>query len=103
MPTRPAGELLRNSIAIRKAGDELDGLPGNVEADTVAHCGPSARGEFCRTLTVVDIATGWTENASCRNNAFVNFSKAEETIEGGCRSASAPTTRTTAANSSTGT
>lgn len=82
VPTRPAGELLRNSIAIRKAGDELDGLPGNVEADTVAHCGPSARGEFCRTLTVVDIATGWTENASCRNNAFVNFSKAEETIEG---------------------
>lgn len=61
VPTRPAGELLRNSIAIRKAGDELDGLPGNVEADTVAHCGPSARGEFCRTLTVVDIATGWTE------------------------------------------
>lgn len=82
VPTRPAGELLRNSIAIRKAGDELDGLPGNVEADTVAHCGPSARGEFCRTLTVVDIATGWTENASCRNNAFVNFSKAEKTIEG---------------------
>lgn len=82
VPTRLAGELLRNSIAIRKAGDELDGLPGNVEADTVAHCGPSARGEFCRTLTVVDIATGWTENASCRNNAFVNFSKAEETIEG---------------------
>ena len=39
--TRPAGELLRNSITIRKAGDELDGLPGNVEADTVAHCGPS--------------------------------------------------------------
>lgn len=27
VPTRPAGELLRNSIAIRKAGDELDGLP----------------------------------------------------------------------------
>lgn len=26
--TRPAGELLRNSITIRKASDELDGLPG---------------------------------------------------------------------------
>ena len=79
--TRPAGELLRNSIAIRKAGDELDGLPGNVEADTVAHCGPSLRGEFCRTLTVVDIATGWTENASCRNNAFANFSRAQALVE----------------------
>lgn len=33
VPTRPAGELLRDSITIRKAGDELDGLPGDVEAD----------------------------------------------------------------------
>ena len=79
--TRPAGELLRNSITIRKAGDELDGLPGNVEADTVAHCGPSARGEFCRTLTVVDFATGWTENASARNNEYRNLSRAEAMIE----------------------
>ena len=79
--TRPAGELLRNSIAIRKVGDELDGLPGNVEADTVAHCGPSLKGEFCRTLTVVDFATGWTENASSRNNAYSNLSKAESLIE----------------------
>ena len=79
--TRPAGELLRSSITIRKAGDELDGLPGNVEADTVAHCGPSARGEFCRTLTVVDFATGWTENASARNNAYRNLSRAEAMIE----------------------
>lgn len=79
--TRPAGELLRNSITIRKAGDELDGLPGNVEADTVAHCGPSLKGEFCRTLTVVDFATGWTENASARNNAYRNLSKAEAVIE----------------------
>lgn len=79
--TRPAGELLRNSITIRKVGDELDGLPGNVEADTVAHCGPSLRGEFCRTLTVVDFATGWTENASARNNAYKNLSRAEALIE----------------------
>lgn len=79
--TRPAGELLRNSITIRKVGDELDGLPGNVEAGTVAHCGPSLRGEFCRTLTVVDFATGWTENASARNNAYKNLSRAEALIE----------------------
>ena len=79
--TRPAGELLRNSITIRKASDELDGLPGDVEADTVAHCDPSLRGEFCRTLTVVDFATGWTENASARNNAYRNLSLAEAVIE----------------------
>ena len=61
----------------------MDGLPGNVEADTVAHCGPSARGEFCRTLTVVDIATGWTGERLCLSQQRVReLSKAEETIEG---------------------
>ena len=40
-----------------------------VEADTVAHCGPTFQGEFTRTLTMTDLVTGWTENASIRNNA----------------------------------
>ncbi|HUX59880.1 MAG TPA: hypothetical protein VMV32_01100 [Ignavibacteriaceae bacterium] len=35
--------------------------PGFIEADTVAHCGSSASGQFVLTLNVVDIATGWTE------------------------------------------
>ena len=77
---RPAS-CCATPITIRKASDELDGLPGNVEADTVAHCGPSLKGEFCRTLTVVDFATGWTENASARNNAYRNLSQAEAMIE----------------------
>ena len=66
--TKP-GPLLRNSIAIRKAGDELEMTPGMIEADTVAHCGPTLLGEFARTLTMTDMATGWTENYSIRNNA----------------------------------
>jgi hypothetical protein len=66
--TRPS-PLLRNSIKVRKASDEHDGTPGLVEADTVAHCGPSLIGEFARTLTMTDVATGWTECASIRNNA----------------------------------
>ena len=40
-----------------------------IEADTVAHCGPTFQGEFTRTLTMTDLVTGWTENASIRNNA----------------------------------
>ena len=32
-----------------------------MEADLVAHCGPSAEGSFLYTLTLTDIATGWTE------------------------------------------
>lgn len=33
--------LLRNSIGLSKTGDEPPTVPGVIEADTVAHCGPS--------------------------------------------------------------
>ena len=66
--TKPS-PLLRNSIAIRTCADEAPQAPGVVEADTVAHCGPTLIGEFVRTLTMTDLVIGWTENASIRNNA----------------------------------
>jgi hypothetical protein len=66
--TKPS-PLLRNSISIRTCADEAPDAPGVVEADTVAHCGPTLIGEFARTLTMTDLVTGWTENASIRNNA----------------------------------
>jgi hypothetical protein len=34
-----AGPLLRNSITVRKAGDEHEQAPGFIEADMVVHCG----------------------------------------------------------------
>lgn len=40
--TRPAGELLRNSITIRKASDELDCLPGDLEATPSPTAGPAS-------------------------------------------------------------
>lgn len=66
--TKPS-PLLRNSISIRTCTDEAPDTPGVIEADTVAHCGPTLIGEFTRTLTMTDIVTGWTENCSIRNNA----------------------------------
>lgn len=36
-------------------------VPGFMEADTVAHCGGSMHGDFVNSLTLVDIATIWTE------------------------------------------
>ena len=42
-------------------------MPGFVEIDLVGHEGGVASGEFCFTLTVTDIATGWTVNRSGRN------------------------------------
>lgn len=67
--TTTPSPLLRNSIGLSKVGDEPVTVPGVIEADTVAHCGPTFAGEFARTLTMTDLATGWTENASIRNNA----------------------------------
>ena len=66
--TRP-GPLLRNSITVRKAGDEHEQAPGFIEADLVVHCGPDLAGEFARTLTATDVFTGWTENVAVRNGA----------------------------------
>ena len=66
--TKPS-PLLRNSIAIRTCAVEAPEAPGVIEADTVAHCGPTLIGEFARTLTMTDLVTGWTENCSIRNNA----------------------------------
>lgn len=64
-----AGPLLRNSITVRKAGDEHEQAPGFIEADLVVHCGPTLAGEFARTLTATDVFTGWTENVAVRNGA----------------------------------
>jgi hypothetical protein len=40
-----------------------------VEIDLVGHEGGNAVGEHAYTLTVTDIATGWTENRSVPNKA----------------------------------
>jgi hypothetical protein len=80
--TTTPGPLLRNSIGVRKAGDELDDVPGMIEADTVAHCGPTLKGEFARTLTMTDMATGWTEARSIRNNATSWITDAVERLHG---------------------
>lgn len=50
----------REEIPIQEKTWEIR-LPGFIESDTVAHCGGSLSGEFINTLTLVDIATIWTE------------------------------------------
>jgi hypothetical protein len=55
--TKPS-PLLRSSIKIRGAGDEVEADPGFFEGDTVAHCGPTLKGEFARTLNLTDVHTG---------------------------------------------
>ena len=57
--TKP-GSLLKSQIPIRTWAEWDDAAPGFVEIDLVGHDGSNASGEFCFTLTVTDIATGWT-------------------------------------------
>ncbi len=60
--TRP-GTLLKQQISIRYGPwDEVD--PGFFEMDTVANCGETVAGEFINNLDLIDIATGWSEQAA---------------------------------------
>ena len=54
---------VRRSVAVRTFEEWDDPAPGFVKADLVAHSGPTAKGSFVQTLTLTDIATGWTECA----------------------------------------
>ena len=54
---------VRRSVPVRTYADWNDPAPGFMEADLVAHGGPSASGSFVQTLTLTDVATGWTECA----------------------------------------
>jgi len=71
--TTTASALLRSSIKIRKATDEVEASPGFFEGDTVAHCGPTLKGEFSRTLNLTDMRIGWVFTRTVRNNAHTHI------------------------------
>jgi len=52
---------IRREVPIRTFNDWRDPAPGFCEVDMVAHGGTSVAGSFIQTLTMVDVATGWTE------------------------------------------
>ena len=59
----PPSAAVKAAVPIRTFTDWDDPAPGFFEADLVTHSGPSAHGRFIQTLTLTDIATGWTETA----------------------------------------
>jgi transposase InsO family protein len=67
--TKP-GTLLKSQIPVRTWAEWDDAVPGFVEIDLVSHDGGRAVGEHAWTLTVTDIATGWTENRSLPSKAL---------------------------------
>lgn len=61
------GSAIRRSIPVRTFADWRDPPPGFFEIDMVEHCGGSKTdGEFVHTLTLTDIASGWTECVAMR-------------------------------------
>jgi len=73
--TKP-GSLLKSQIPIRTWSEWDDATPGFVEIDLVGHEGGNSFGEFCFTLTMTDIATGWTVNRSVANKAAIHVVEA---------------------------
>ena len=79
--TKP-GSLLKSQIPIRTWSEWDEQRPGFVEIDLVGHEGGNAFGEFCFTLTMTDVATGWTVNRSVANKAAIHVVAAIEHASG---------------------
>ena len=61
------GSAIRRSIPVRTFSDWQNPPPGFFEIDMVEHCGgPKTDGDYVHTLTMTDIATGWTECVAMR-------------------------------------
>ena len=58
---------LKEKIPIRTFADWDDVVPGFFQIDLVAHNGGDPNGQFCHTLVMTDISTGWTDFDSIVN------------------------------------
>jgi len=67
--TRTVQTPLRSQIPVRTHFDRDTVKPGRFAFDTVAHCGGSAKGHFCKTLTGTDVLSGWYEGRALLNAA----------------------------------
>ena len=66
--TKP-GNLLKKHKRMKTHNEWDDTKPGFVEVDLVGHEGGNSSGEFCYSLNMVDVASGWSIVAPIRNKA----------------------------------
>ncbi|MDR1352151.1 MAG: transposase family protein [Treponema sp.] len=78
--TRAAGASLRSPVPVQTHFDREAVKPGDFAFDTVAHCGGSASGQFCKTLTGTSPYSGWVEERSLLNRANKWVAQAIEDI-----------------------
>jgi hypothetical protein len=77
--TKP-GTLLKHQIPIRTFAEWDEQQPGFAEIDLVAHDGGLAVGDYCQTLDLTVVCTGWTETEAVPNKAQVWVFAAIQTI-----------------------
>lgn len=77
--TKP-GTLLKHQLPIRTFAEWNEKRPGFVEIDLVGHDGGDAQGEFCQTLDVTDVMSGWTDTQAVINKAQIWVFEALKTI-----------------------
>jgi len=68
--TKP-GTLLKKQIAIRSGVEWDEDAVGYEELDLVGHDGGNTGGDYCFTLNVTDIKSGWTDMQAVRNKAQI--------------------------------
>lgn len=66
--TKP-GTLLKHQVPIRTFAEWNEAEPGFLEIDLVGHDGGVSAGDYCQTLDMTDVATGWTVQAAVLNKA----------------------------------
>jgi hypothetical protein len=76
--TKP-GSLLKHHIPIKAERWEVK-TPGFTEIDLVSHSGNSARGDYCYSLNVTDIHTGWTETRAVLGKSQQRVQEALEVV-----------------------
>lgn len=78
--THPHASVLKKQILVESYLDKPKRQFGYVETDTVHHCGQSTHGNYCCTLTAIEITTDWTENRALRNRSQFWVHKALKNI-----------------------
>jgi len=78
--TKP-GKLLKNQIPVRAFFSWDERKPGFFEMDTVSHCADNSYGQFCCTLCLTDVFSGWVELASLLNRAHIWVKQAIQQIK----------------------
>jgi hypothetical protein len=76
--TKP-GTLLKHHIPLKTDHWDVQ-VPGFTEIDLVSHSGNSAAGDFCYSLNLTDIHTGWTETQAVLGKSQEAVRAALETI-----------------------